>query len=346
MGSAGPAGKTWPRQQNLAGNLAPLRPGSMDRDRALPTLSRRQLLALLAGGLGFGASVVAAKALTPAAGGLAQRAPLASAAPLVAQAPAGPSPSKLRWLATADSGSGDQKQQAVADQMAAVQRRQPVDLVILAGDNIYNDGDISKVDGAFTRPYSALLQAGVPFHAVLGNHDIRTANGDPQVAYRPFGMAGRWYNLRRGPVEFFMLDTNMNANWSQQLPWLRSSLAASKAPWKVVVGHHPIYSAGFYGDDRGAQARLAPLFKTYGVQLYINGHEHDYERTKVIDGTTYLTLGIGGASLRPILANGNTAACASVHGFVELEASPTTIKINAWDRQGKPIDQASLAIKS
>ena len=318
----------------------------MDRDRVLLPLSRRQLLALLGGGLGFGASVVAAKALTPAAGGLAQRAPLASAASLVAQAPAGPSPSKLRWLATADSGSGDRKQQAVADQMAAVQRRQPVDLVILAGDNIYNDGDISKVDGAFTRPYSALLQAGVPFHAVLGNHDIRTANGDPQVAYRPFGMAGRWYSLRRGPVEFFMLDTNVNANWGQQLPWLRSSLAASKAPWKVVVGHHPIYSAGLYGNDGDAQARLAPLFKKYGVQLYINGHEHDYERTKVIEGTTYLTLGIGGASLRPILANGYTAACASVHGFVELEASPTTIKINAWDRQGKPIDQATLAIKS
>ena len=324
MGSAGPAGKTWPRHQNRAGNLVPLLPGSMDREPALPSLSRRQLLALLAGGLGFGASVAAAKAFTPAAG---------------------PSPTKLRWLATADSGSGDRNQQAVADQMAAVQRRQPVDLVIMAGDNIYNDGDLSKVEATFQRPYSALLQAGVPFHAVLGNHDIRTANGDPQVAYRPFGMAGRWYNLRRGPVEFFMLDTNMNANWGQQLPWLRSSLAASKAPWKVVVGHHPIYSAGLYGDDRDAQARLGPLFKKYGVQLYINGHEHDYERTKMIDGTTYLTLGIGGASLRPILANGNTAACASVHGFVELEASPTTIKINAWDRQGKPIDQTVLVAK-
>ena len=318
----------------------------MDRDRALPSLSRRQLLALLAGGLGLGASLLAAKASTQASGAITNQAPLPSATSLVAQAPASQSPTKLRWLATADSGSGDSKQQAVADQMAAVQRRQPVDLVILGGDNIYNDGDLSKVDGAFTRPYSALLKAGVPFHAVLGNHDIRTANGDPQVAYRPFGMAGRWYSLRRGPVEFFMLDTNVNANWSRQLPWLRTSLAASKAPWKVVVGHHPIYSAGLYGNDPEAQGRLSPLFKKYGVQLYINGHEHDYERTKAIDGTTYLTLGIGGAHLRPILANGNTAVCASVHGFVELEASPTSLSINAWDSHGKPLDQATLALKS
>lgn len=322
----------------------------MDRDRARPSLRRRQLLALLAAGLGFGASLVAARAGS-AQGGAAAAAPgsrgpvPAASSPLKGRA-SGQAATTLHWLVTADSGSGDDKQQAVADQMAAVQRRQSVDLVIMAGDNIYNDGDLSRVDAAFQRPYRALLQAGVPFHAVLGNHDIRTANGDPQVAYRPFGMAGRWYSLRRGPVEFFLLDTNVNANWSQQLPWLRSSLAASKAPWKVVVGHHPIYSAGLYGNDADAQGRLGPLFKKYGVQLYLNGHEHDYERTKVIDGTTYLTLGIGGAHLRPILANGNTAVCASVHGFVELEASPTSLTINAWDSQGKPIDQATLALKS
>ncbi len=343
MESAGPAGKT------RAGNLIGQQPGSMDLDRVSPTLRRRQLFALLAGGLGLGASLVAARAGATnggaAAGTAASKEPLQQAtSPLISQA-SSQSPTKLHWLVTADSGSGDAKQQAVADQMAAVQRRQPLDLVIMAGDNIYNDGDLSRVNVAFQRPYQALLQASVPFHAVLGNHDIRTANGDPQVAYRPFGMAGRWYSLRRGPVEFFMLDTNVNADWGRQLPWLRTNLAASKAPWKVVVGHHPIYSAGIYGNDADAQARLAPLFKKYGVKLYINGHEHDYERTKVIDGTTYLTLGIGGAHLRPILANGNTAAYASVHGFVELEASPTTIKINAWDSQGKPIDQALLTAK-
>ena len=319
----------------------------MDRNRARPSLSRRQLLSLLVGGIGFGASVLGARASSQPSRGAANQGQRPQANPLVAQAPASnQSQTKLRWLATADSGSGDSKQQAVADQMAAVQRRQPVDLVIMAGDNIYNDGNLGLVDVAFQRPYAALLQAGVPFHAVLGNHDIRTANGDPQVAYRPFGMAGRWYSLRRGPVQFFMLDTNVNADWSRQLPWLRTSLAASTAPWKVVVGHHPIYSAGLYGNDPDAQGRLGTLFKKYGVQLYINGHEHDYERTKVIEGTTYLTLGIGGAHLRPILANGNTAACASVHGFVELEASPTSLSIHAWDSQGKSIDQAVLSSKS
>ena len=206
---------------------------------------------------------------------------------------------RLRLLAVADSGSGDAAQRAVALQMAQRHRQRPVDLVLLAGDNIYNDGDIALVGSHFERPYRELLQAGVPFKAVLGNHDVRRDGGAGQLAYRPLGMEGRWYSFQRGPVQFFMLDTNPGEHWGPQLSWLRRQLAASSAPWKVVVGHHPLYSEGFYGDDAGLIARLGPLFKSYGVQLYINGHDHNYARTPVLNGTTYLTVGGGGASLRP-----------------------------------------------
>jgi 3',5'-cyclic AMP phosphodiesterase CpdA len=263
--------------------------------------------------------------------------------PLTALAATGDQqPDRLRFLATADSGSGDAHQMAVGRRMAEAHRREPVDLVIMAGDNIYPDGDLARVETTFLRPYRSLLQAGVPFHAVLGNHDIRTANGARQIAYGPFGMKGRWYTLRRGPVQFFLLDTNVNAPWQHQLPWLKKALAASTAPWKVVVGHHPIRSAGLYGDDRVAIARLVPLFRRHGVQLYINGHEHDYERSHVMDGTTYLTVGNGGAQLRAIVANANTARAASVHGFTEVSATARRLRIEAWDSEGRRIDQAEL----
>jgi 3',5'-cyclic AMP phosphodiesterase CpdA len=249
---------------------------------------------------------------------------------------------RLRFLATADSGSGDAHQLAVGRRMAEAHRREPVDLVIMAGDNIYPDGDLSLVESTFQRPYRSLLQAGVPFHAVLGNHDIRTANGARQISYAPFGMKGRWYTLRRGPVQFFLLDTNVNAPWQHQLPWLKKALAASTAPWKVVVGHHPIRSAGLYGDDPPAIARLAPLFRRHRVQLYINGHDHDYERTRVIDGTTYLTVGNGGAHLRAVVPNAHTARAASTYGFAEITATPERLHIEAWDSQGQRIDRAEL----
>jgi acid phosphatase len=262
---------------------------------------------------------------------------------LTAAPPPPPLPGQsLRWLAVADSGSGDANQRAVGQQMAAVHRRRPVDLVLLGGDNIYPSGDMALIEATFRRPYADLLAAGVPFHAVLGNHDIRTANGVPQVAYKPFGMQGRFYNLRRGPVEFFLLDTNGNADWQRQLSWLRTVLARSTAPWKVVVGHHPIYSSGLYGNDPGLQAKLTALMRKHGVQLYINGHEHNYERSVPIDGITYLVVGGGGASLRPVIATAQSARAISVHSFAELEATTGELSITAWDKTGRQIDRAVL----
>ena len=263
-------------------------------------------------------------------------------APALASATAGGA--SLHVLSVADTGSGNRHQMAVGQQMALVNRRQPVDLVLLAGDNVYPDGDPAKLDQAFVKPYQELLANKVPFFAVLGNHDIRTRNGEGQVAYPAFGMGGRWYNLRRGPVEFFLLDTNVNAAWQHQLPWLKGALARSTAPWKVVVGHHPLYSAGFYGDDRAGIARLTPLFKRYGVQLYINGHDHHYERTKPINGTTYLTVGGGGANLRPVLPNEHTAYATSQYSFAGLNFEPKKLRLEGWNAEGQRIDQAVLSV--
>ena len=252
-------------------------------------------------------------------------------------------PGRVRVLAVADTGSGNSHQRAVGAQMAAVHRQRPVDLVVLGGDNIYPSGDMALIEATFLRPYAELLAAKVPFHAVLGNHDIRTANGDPQVAYRPFGMKGRYYNLRRGDLELFMLDTNGNADWAGQLRWLRSALGTSTAPWKVVVGHHPIYSSGYYGNDPGLRGKIGSLMQRHGVQLYINGHEHNYERSRPIDGITYLVVGGGGASLRPVLPTDQSARALSVYSFAEIEAGPKELTVTAWDSKGQPIDRAVIA---
>ena len=267
---------------------------------------------------------------------------LARSAPVVAA----DQPSALRFFALADTGSGNANQRAVGLRMAERHRLRPVDLVLLGGDNIYPDGNLLEVQRTFQLPYRELLAAAVPFHAVLGNHDIRTDNGEPQLRYRPFGMAGRWYSLRRGPVAFFLIDTNLNARWQHQMPWLKKALAASDAPWKVVVGHHPIYSAGLYGDDPAAIARLGPLFQRHGVQLYINGHEHNYERTRPIDGTTYLTVGGGGAWLRPVVANARSARAVSAYSFAELSVEGDTLTLEAWDAAGARLDRALLERRS
>jgi acid phosphatase len=164
----------------------------------------------------------------------------------------------LRFVSVADTGTGATGQYAVARAMARYHQLNPYDLVILAGDNIYNNGEIEKIGAVFEQPYQALLQQGVKFQACLGNHDIRTDNGDPQVRYPGFNMQGRYYTFRRGDVQFFALDTNNNADWKAQLPWLEQELSRSDAPWKVVFGHHQIYSSGQYGLNQPFIQTLTP----------------------------------------------------------------------------------------
>ncbi len=251
----------------------------------------------------------------------------------------------LRFVAIADSGAGDKNQYDVAAAMTRYYQQNPYPLVVLAGDNIYDHGEIEKVKAVFEEPYAPLLKQGVKFRACLGNHDIRTANGNPQVKYAGFNMKGRYYTFREKSVQFFALDTNHNADWQAQLAWLEQQLRQSDAPWKIVFGHHPIYSSGHYGTNSTFVKQLAPLFKKYGVQLYINGHEHNYERTRPIDGTTYLITGIGGAYLRPVTKSAWTAYSTSRYGFSALTVYADRIEISAIGTDHQVFDQGTIPIK-
>ena len=247
----------------------------------------------------------------------------------------------LRFVSVADTGTGAKGQYAVANAMTRYHKQQPFDLVVLAGDNIYNDGEINKVKAVFERPYQSLLQQGVKFQACLGNHDIRTDNGNPQVSYPGFNMQGRYYTFHQNPVQFFALDTNHNADWKTQLAWLEIELSKSDAPWKVVFGHHPVYSSGMYGLNQELIDKLTPLFKKYGVQVYINGHEHSYERTQPINGTTYLICGAG-AGVRPVGSSDWTAHSASKLSFAAFDVYSDRIVISGIDTDNRIFDQGTI----
>ncbi|MBG1269736.1 metallophosphoesterase family protein [Nostoc sp. WHI] len=251
----------------------------------------------------------------------------------------------LRFVSVADTGTGDKGQYAVAGAMNAYHKEKPYDLVVLAGDNIYNNGEIEKINAVFERPYKVLLKQGVKFQACLGNHDIRTANGDPQVKYAGFNMKGRYYTFKREAVQFFALDTNSNANWKNQLLWLEKELSLSNAPWKVVFGHHPIYASGHYGSNPEFIKIFTPLFQKYGVQVYINGHEHHYERTRAINGTTYLITGAGAGS-RPVKRSEWTEYSAQKLSFAAYEVYTDRIEVSAIATDNSVFDQGIIQLKS
>jgi hypothetical protein len=249
----------------------------------------------------------------------------------------------LRFVSVADTGTGARGQYDVARAMTVYHQKNPYNLVILAGDNIYNNGEIEKINAVFERPYQALLQQGVKFHACLGNHDIRTANGDPQVKYPGFNMGGRYYTFSKGKVQFFALDTNGNADWDNQLPWLEKELSKSKANWKIVFGHHPIYSSGHYGSNSKFIRTFTPLFQKYGVQLYINGHEHHYERIRSINGTSYLICGAG-AGNRPVGRSQWTEYSTSNLSFAAYDVYADRIEVSGIGTDNRVFDRGVIKL--
>lgn len=228
-------------------------------------------------------------------------------------------PSGLTFLVVGDWGrNGDFHQRDVAAQMGRVANESHAAFVISTGDNFYENGVTSIRSpqwlSSFENIYSeASLQ--IPWYVVLGNHDYR---GGPaaEVEYtrvsRRWRMPARYFSQRftlpgGGTAEFFFLDTQpfiegyrrdsryadvAKQSKQAQLGWLETGLAASKADWKIVVGHHPVFSKGRHGDTRELILDVQPLLERYGVQVYLNGHDHDMQHI-VVHGISYLTSGAG-----------------------------------------------------
>ncbi|TYQ26245.1 metallophosphoesterase [Pseudanabaena sp. UWO310] len=254
----------------------------------------------------------------------------------------------LRFAAIADNGFGSADQMAVAKSMWETYQQKPYAFVLMAGDNIYSYGEIKLAKAYFEEPYAPLLKENVKFYAVLGNHDIaKTNNGLDQINYKPFNMSDRYYTFTKGEVaegtvEFFAIDTNGNADWETQLAWLDLQLTKSKAPWKIVYGHHPLYSSGRHGSDPKLAAKLAPLFAKHKVPIYLCGHDHGYERFNPIDGTTYIVNGGGGAPLYKFTGLPQTAFVSSQHSFMTFDVYQDKIITKAIATDGKVFDRAII----
>jgi phosphodiesterase/alkaline phosphatase D-like protein len=133
----------------------------------------------------------------------------------------------VRFAAIGDMGTGKAPQYEVAARMDALRHAFPFDFVIMLGDNIYGGNSASDYRSKFELPYKLLLDAGVRFHASLGNHDSPN-----QRLYKPFNMNGQqYYTYKRGNAQFFALDSNYMS--PQQLSWLEKELQSSRADWKI-----------------------------------------------------------------------------------------------------------------
>jgi 3',5'-cyclic AMP phosphodiesterase CpdA len=259
----------------------------------------------------------------------------------VAAAPPAPSqpPGAVRFAVIGDNGTGKQPQFDIGAQMVNHRATFPYDMVLMVGDNLYVRATTRGYEDAFARPYRRLLDAGVRFFAVLGNHD------DPDsVDYAGFNMGGqRYYTFTRGDVRFFALDTNRLD--PAQLAWFDAALAASTERWKIVVFHHPLYSDGVrHGSNVELRVRLEPLLVRHGVNVVLSGHDHHYQRFKPQKGVVYFVAGSGGQLRTGMRASAQSAAAFDAEQTFMLAAiAGDELTFRAISRSGRLVDSGVVA---
>lgn len=168
-----------------------------------------------------------------------------------------------------------------------------------------------------TKETGAPLMGSIPFYMVVGNHDVRgadldkypdglayfyyndlplnapvlkhtaEASGDPQrvKAFRKI-TSPRFpritnYSFDYGNVHIVCLDANdyIDPLNSVLVEWLRNDLTRTKADWKIVAFHQPGFNSSKAHYDYQLMRLLSPVLEQLQVDLVLNGHVHNYQRT-------------------------------------------------------------------
>ncbi|MFN2516045.1 MAG: fibronectin type III domain-containing protein [Pyrinomonadaceae bacterium] len=256
-------------------------------------------------------------------------------------------PAAITFAAIGDYGSNDANELDVAQ---LVKSWNP-DFIITLGDNNYPDGETATIDASigkyyreFIYPYRGTYGAGASsnrFWPSIGNRDWDNQTGpklQPYLDYFLLPNNERYYDFVRGPVHFFVIDSDADepdgiTSTSIQAQWLRNKLAASTAAWKIVYFHHPPYSS------RTSFTNLQWPFQAWGADAVLSGHAHVYERV-MKDGIPFITNGLGGDSTGSF----NGAIAGSVvrfgddYGAMRIAASATVITFEFITRRGVVID--------
>lgn len=145
------------------------------------------------------------------------------------------------------------------------------------------------------------------WYPVMGNHEYRGTTQavlDYSKISRRWEMPDRYYSLKKQVsktvdvlilfidttplIDKYRFDTEVHSDAGKQsidkqLKWIDSTLSVSNAKWKIVLGHHPIYSGTTKSDDErdNLQKRLKPILDKNNVDITVAGHIHNFQHIRV-----------------------------------------------------------------
>ena len=171
---------------------------------------------------------------------------------------------------------------------------------------------------------------------MFGNHDVLDGHGDAQLD--ALGQTARWWAVTFGDLLLVGLDSNPPVP-AAQLEFLEQhalhddrALACRRAAPSSVLGG----VSGFAPPD--PRELFAPVFARHRVQLVLSAHDHDYQRSRPIDGVTYIVTG-GAAQARFAGARSFTAVAYRVRHFVEVAVFADRLVVRGIDQQDRVFDE-------
>lgn len=179
------------------------------------------------------------------------------------------------------------------------------DMVVLLGDNAYDDGKDSEYqDAVFENMYEDMIKKSVLW-STLGNHDGHSADAGAQsgpyfdiFTFPKQGEAGgvpsgteAYYSYDYGNIHFIVLESNETDRsvGGAMYNWAEADIQNTTADWIVAVWHHPPYTRGSHLSDLELQLfqmrqNFLPMLESNGVDLVLCGHSHSYERSYFLNG--------------------------------------------------------------
>lgn len=181
------------------------------------------------------------------------------------------------------------------------------DVLLWAGD-ILDSADPAEQVPQWDAVLSAPELRSVPLGPTLGNHEGTAAGyGDhlstptttvpADVIARTVTAPGSGdYWFTHGNTLVVSLNSNSRDIAAHGAVLAAAAAAHPEARWRVVVFHHaPFSAAGHALEEATAQLRseLAPVLSRNRVDLVLNGHDHHYARSLLIDGNTPVAGSVG-----------------------------------------------------